>query len=100
MSEIIYIISGLAILFLEVFYLMFFAIITIIKKTYNDNINVIKTIIAFTSVMSALCIIKMITALILGRSIVGELFCAILWVICTAMGCRDAKSITDEYNNQ
>lgn len=95
MSEIIYSISELAILFFAVVYLMF-AIITIIKKTYNDNINVIETRIAFTSVLLALFIIKMITALILGKSIVSELFCAILWAICTAIGCinlKDAKRI-------
>lgn len=95
MSEIIYSISELAILFFAVVYLMF-AIITIIKKTYNDNINVIETRIAFTSILLALFIIKMITALILGRSIVSEIFCAILWAICTAIGCsnlKDAKRI-------
>lgn len=90
MSEIIYSISVLAILFFEVVYLMF-AIITIIKKTYNDNINVIETRIAFTSVLLALFIIKMITALILGRSIGSKLFCAIFWAIYTAIGYSNLK---------
>ena len=90
MSEIIYNILGLAILVLAVVYLIF-TIIANIKKTYNDNIGVIETRIVFTSILLALFIIKMITALILGKSIVSDLICAILWAICTAIGCSDLK---------
>lgn len=100
MTEIIYSILASAIMFFVVGYLLF-AIITFIKKTANDNISVIKTRIVFASVLSALFIIKMIMALILGKSIVSELICAILWAIYTAIECNNlkvAKSIIN-YNS-
>ena len=89
MTEIIDNILELKITCLIVVYLVF-AISTIIKKTYNNNIRVIARI-TFTSVLATLFIMKMIIALICGRSIISNLIGAILWIICTAIECSKLK---------
>ena len=100
MLEIIYNILGLVIVILAVVYLIF-AIIAMIKKTFNDNIGVIETRIAFTSVFFTLFIIHMIMALILGIciSIVSDFICAILWFICTGTGWSDLIKATKRTTN-
>ena len=91
MSEIIYNFLELSIFILTVVYLIF-AVIAIIKKKDKANIRIIKARIVFESVFLTLFIIKMIMALILGKSIVSELVMAILWAICIPIDCKNLKN--------
>ena len=86
----------LAILVLIVVYSKY-TIITIIKVKH-DKIGVVKTRIVSSSAFLLLIIIKMIIALLLGKSIVSELVCAILWAICMVIGwatLKEAKRIAN-----
>ncbi len=93
MLNIIYASLGLAILILAVIYLILITVL-MIKKKYS-NVASIKVRIVFTSILCALFIIKIIPAIMLGKSIVSEIFCAILWAICTVLG---FWSLKDAYN--
>ena len=93
MLNIIYASLGLAILILAVIYLILITVL-MIKKKYS-NVASIKVRIVFTSILCALFIIKIIPAIMLGKSIVSEIFCAILWAICTVLG---FCSLHDAYN--
>lgn len=93
MLNIIYASLGLAILILAVIYLILITVL-MIKKKYS-NVASIKVRIVFTSILCALFIIKIIPAIMLGKSIVSEIFCAILWAICTVLG---FWSLQDAYN--
>lgn len=93
MLNIIYASLGLAILILAVIYLILITVL-MIKKKYS-NVASIKVRIVFTSILCALFIIKIIPAIMLGKSIVSEIFCAILWAICTVLG---FWSLHDAYN--
>ncbi len=93
MLNIIYASLGLAILILAVIYLILLTVL-MIKKKYS-NVASIKVRIVFTSILCALFIIKIIPAIMLGKSIVSEIFCAILWAICTVLG---FWSLQDAYN--
>ena len=93
MLNIIYASLGLAILILAVIYLILITVL-MIKKKYS-NVASIKVRIVFTSILCALFIIKIIPAIMLGQSIVSEIFCAILWAICTVLG---FWSLQDAYN--
>ena len=93
MLNIIYASLGLAILILAVIYLILITGL-MIKKKYS-NVASIKVRIVFTSILCALFIIKIIPAIMLGKSIVSEIFCAILWAICTVLG---FWSLQDAYN--
>lgn len=95
MTEIIYIILGVAIIVLSGVYLIF----NIIVKNDN-NVGVIKTRIVFPSILLAVSIIKMIMALILGEStIVSDLICVILWGILIVIGCRYLKNAKRTVND-
>lgn len=99
MSEIIYASVGLAILILAVVYLVLITVL-MIKKKYS-NVASIKVRIVFTSILFALFIIKIIPAIVLGKSIVNDIFCAVLWAICTVIGylsLKDAKNKTVDYD--
>lgn len=99
MSEIIYASVGLAILILAVVYLVFITVL-MIKKKYS-NVASIKVRIVFTSILFALFIIKIIPAIVLGKSIGNDIFCAILWAICTVTGylsLKDEKNKTVDYD--
>lgn len=93
MLNIIYASLGLAILILAVIYLILITVL-MIKKKYS-NVASIKVRIVFTSILCALFIIKIIPAIMLGKSILSEIFCAILWAICTVLG---FWSLQDAYN--
>lgn len=93
MLNIIYASLGLAILILAVIYLILITVL-MIKKKYS-NVASIKVRVVFTSILCALFIIKIIPAIMLGKSIVSEIFCAILWAICTVLG---FWSLQDAYN--
>ena len=96
MSEIIYNILILATSFLGIVFIVF-TITTIIKKK-SININVKKTKIVLASILLALSIIQMILALILGKSIINAILCAIAWGICTALHCRSLKYAKESVN--
>lgn len=98
MSEIIYASVGLAILILAVVYLVLITVL-MIKKKYS-NVASIKVRLVFTSILFALFIIKIIPAVVLGKSIGSDIFCAVLWAICTVIGylsLKDAKNKTPDY---
>lgn len=98
MSEIIYASVELAILILAVVYLVLITVL-MIKKKYC-NVASIKVRIVFTSILSALFIIKIIPAVVLGKSIGSDIFCAVLWAICTVIcyfSLKDAKNKTPDY---
>lgn len=84
MLDIIYNGLGVAIVVLAVIYLILITVL-MVKHAY-DNVASIKVRIVFTSTLFALFIFKMIPAVMLGKSIGSEIFCAILWAICTALG--------------
>lgn len=93
MLNIIYTSLGLAIVILAVIYLILITVLLINKK--YSNVASIKIRIVLTSILCALFIIKIIPAIMLGKSIVSEIFCAILWTICTLLGfwsLRDAQN--------
>lgn len=84
MLDIIYNGLGVAIVVLAVIYLILITVL-MVKHAY-DNVASIKVRIVFTSILFALFIFKMIPAVMLGKSIGNEIFCAILWAICTVLG--------------
>lgn len=99
MLEIIYASLALAILILAVVYLIFSTVL-MSKKKYL-NVASIKVRLVFTSILFALFIIKIILAIVLGKSIGNDTFCAILWAICTVIGylsLKDAKNKTVDYD--
>ena len=72
---------ALAIFIVAVIYFVLFTVL-MIKKKYC-GIATIKVWLVFASILFALFIIKIIPAVILGKSIVNDIIGAVLWAICT-----------------
>ena len=97
MLNIIYTSLQLAIIILAVIYLILI-IVLMIKKSYN-NVASIKVRIVLSSIQCALCIINIILAIMLGKSIVIQIVCAILWAIYMITGflsLKDAQNTTPD----
>lgn len=85
----IYTSLGWLILILAVIYVIF-NIVSIIKKKHN-NVESIKIRIVLTASICALFIVMIIPAIMLGKSIVSEIFYATFWAIHTVIELRSLK---------
>ena len=91
MLYIIYTVLNVSTLLLTIIYLVFLTVIMIRKS--NNRIANIKVQILFTLILFVLKIVMMIPAVMLGKSIGYEIFCAVLWGLCIILGFLTLKRV-------
>lgn len=81
---------------IEVILVIILPIMVVLNATKRYSVGIIKVRIAVTSILCALWIIKIIPAIMLEKSIVGEVFFAILWAINTILNLGHLKKVKNE----
>lgn len=83
MLEAVYSILAFVIMILALIYLLLITVFTV-KKSYNEVAS-IKAQLVFTTVLFILIVFKIPIAVILAKSLGMDVFCAVLWAICTLL---------------